>query len=108
MFNWFKGLIGLKGSDTMNKLESGVQKIIISLLQDIEKNHLEIARLVTLGKVNDEELEKVNQDVLRAIKMLHPVFDVAHALIPENLTYLHKTMDWCQEIYHQVIEPNLK
>mgnify|MGYP001766187970 CR=1 FL=1 len=104
MFNFFNLL---KGS-AMNKLESGVQKIVISLLQDVEKNHLELARLVTMGRVGDERLEEINQDILRACKMLHPLFDVAHSFVPENMTYLHKTLDWCQEIYHQVIEPNLK
>lgn len=104
MWSWFSFL---KGKE-MGKLESGVQRIIITLLQDVEKNHLEIARLVTLGKVNDKEIENMNQDILRICKMLHPVFDIAHNLIPENMVYLHKTLDWCQNIYHEVIEPNIK
>jgi hypothetical protein len=92
----------------MNPLELAAQKIVISLLQDIEKSHLEIGRLVTFGKVSDAAIEKCNQDVLRAIKMLHPMFDVAHALIPESMPILHDLMDWCQAMYHQVVEPSIK
>jgi hypothetical protein len=92
----------------MNPLELAAQKIVISLLQDIEKSHLEIGRLVTFGKLSDEKIEKCNQDVLKAIKMLHPMFDIAHSLIPEAMPLLHDLMDWCQELYHQVVEPEIK
>ena len=88
----------------MNPLEQAAQTIVISLLKDIEANHKQIINLVTLGKLTPEKVETINQDILWTIKMLHPLFDVAHSLIPEG-SPLHKTMDWCQEIYHQVIEP---
>jgi hypothetical protein len=99
MFNWFK-----KGS-TMNPLEQAAQTIVISLLKDIEANHKQIINLVTLGKLTPEKVETINQDILWALRMLHPLFDVAHALIPESTPILHDIMDWCQAIYHQVIEP---
>ena len=92
----------------MNPLEAAAQKIVISLLQDVEANHKEIINLVTLGKLDPEKVEKINQDILWSIKMLHPLFDVAHSLIPESTPVLHDIMDWCQEIYHQVIEPEIK
>lgn len=91
----------------MNPLEQAAQTIVISLLKDIEANHKQIINLVTLGKLTPEKVETINQDILWTIKMLHPLFDVAHSLIPEG-SPLHKTMDWCQEIYHQVIEPEIK
>jgi hypothetical protein len=101
MFSLFKG-------NTMNALELAAQKIVISLLKDIEANHKQIINLATLGKLTPEKVETINQDILWAIKMLHPLFDVAHALIPESTPVLHDIMDWCQEIYHQVVEPEIK
>lgn len=92
----------------MNPLELAAQKIVISLLKDIEANHKEIINLVTLGKLSPERVEAINQDILWTIKMLHPLFDVAHSFIPESMQPLHGVMDWCQEIYHQVIEPEIK
>jgi len=92
----------------MNPIEAAAQAVVISLLKEIEANHLELGRLVSFGKANDAQIEVINQKVLSIIKTLHPLFDVGHALIPENLTYSHKLMDWAQDIYHQVIEPNIK
>lgn len=92
----------------MNPLELAAQKIVISLLQDIEHNRNEILNLVTLGKLDPEKIKKIGDDINWTLKMLHPLFDVAHGLIPESMTALHKTMDWCQEIYHQAVEPELK
>lgn len=88
-----------------NPLELAAQTIVISLLKDIEANHKEIINLATLGKLSPEKVEKINQDILWSLKMLHPLFDVAHSLIPESMSTLHGVMDWCQEIYHQVVEP---
>ena len=107
MFNWFDTCV-FNIRKSMNPLELGVQKIVISLLQDIEDNHLAIGKLVTFGKASDETIEKLNQDVLRACKMLHPLFDIGHSLIPESMGYLHDIMDMAQEIYHTVIEPSIK
>lgn len=91
----------------MNPLEQAAQTIVISLLKDIEANHKQIINLVTLGKLTPEKVETINQDILWTIKMLHPLFDIADKLIPDN-TELQKVMDWCQNIYHQVIEPEIK
>lgn len=92
----------------MNPLEQAAQKIVIALLKDIEANHKEILTLVTLGKMDQDKIEKLNADILWSLKMLHPLFDVAHAMIPESMSSLHGVMDWCQEIYHQVVEPAIK
>ena len=102
MFNW------LFGEKAMNPLELATQSIVISLLKDIEANHKQIINLATLGKLTPEKVEEINQDILWTIKMLHPLFDVAHALIPESVPVLHDIMDWCQAIYHQVYEPEIK
>ena len=87
-----------------NPLEIAAQKIVIELLKNIQANHNEIINLVTLGKLTEEKREAIYQDIIWTIKMLHPLFDIADKLIPDN-TELQKVMDWCQEIYHQVIEP---
>lgn len=92
----------------MNPLELAAQSIVISLLKEIEANHAAIINLATLGKLAPEKVEEINADIIWALKMLHPLFDVAHGLIPESMPVLHKTLDWCQEIYHQVIEPVAK
>ena len=89
----------------MNPIEAAAEKAVIALLQDIQKYHLEIAKLVTFGKVDPAKLEVINQDILWTIKLLHPYFDLAHDLIPESMPILHDVMDWCQDIYHQVYEP---
>jgi hypothetical protein len=81
---------------------------VISLLKDIEASHKQIINLATLGKLTPEKVEEINQDILWVIKMIHPLFDVAHSLIPESMQPLHDLMDWCQEIYHQVYEPDIK
>lgn len=104
----FTSLLNICEETKMNALELGAQKIVVSLLQDIQKSHLEIARVVTLGKVDDKKLETFNQDILWCIKMLHPLFDVGHSLIPESMPVLHVIMDWCQTIYHEVYEKEIK
>lgn len=105
MFSWFKSKVaGIDGE----RLTSGTQTILINLLEQIEENHLAIGRLVTLGKASDAQIEKLNQEILNAVKMVHPIADIAHALIPESMSHLHKWMDFAQDVYHQVIEPALK
>jgi hypothetical protein len=91
----------------MNPIEAAAEKAVIALLQDVQKYHLEIAKLVTLGKVDPQTLENINVKILATIKFLHPYFDLAHGLIPESMPVLHDVMDWCQDIYHQVYEPIL-
>lgn len=88
----------------MNPLELAAQKVVISLLNEIIDHHLDIGRLITAGKASDEKIEEVNQMILNKIRLLHPMFDVAHALIPESVPVLHKALDWCQEIYHQSLD----
>ena len=91
-----------------NPIEAAAEKAVIALLQDVQKYHLEIAKLVTLGKVDAKTLEDINVKILATIKFLHPYFDLAHDLIPESMPVLHDVMDWCQDIYHQVYEPIIK
>ena len=107
MFNWFKGLFLGKGAN-MSKLENSMRTVVVSLLQDLEKNYLEVGRFFTLGKVSDPKLEAINNDILRIVKMLHSVVDIVHPLIPESMVHLHKWMDLSEEIYHNVVEPALK
>lgn len=104
MFNWFRGVVANIDGE---KLTSGTQTILINLLEQIEENHLEIGRLITLGKASDARIEELNQEILNAVKMVHPIADIAHALIPESMSHLHKWMDFAQDVYHQVIEPAL-
>ena len=105
MFSWFKSKVA--GIDS-EKLTSGTQTILISLLEQIEANHLAIGRLVTFGKASDAQIDELNQEILNAVKMIHPIVDIAHALIPESMSHLHKWMDFAEDVYHQVIEPALK
>lgn len=92
----------------MNPLEQAAQTIVITLLKDIKANHKQIINLATLGKLSPDKVEAINSRILWCIKTLHPLFDVAHSLIPESMQPLHSVMDWCQEYYHQVIEPVAK
>lgn len=92
----------------VNPIELAAQKLVVSLLQQIERNHMEIGKLVSFGKASEEQIESINQKTLTVIKTLHPLFDVGHALIPEGMPVLHDVMDWAQAIYHEVIEPNIK
>lgn len=100
MINIFKG-------DTMNPLELAAQKILIELLNNIKNNHDDIINLFTFGKLTDQKRDEIYQDILWTIKMIHPLFDIADKLIPDN-TELQKIMDWCQTVYHNVIEPEIK
>lgn len=88
----------------MNTFESAAKKIIIGLLKDVEANHKELINLVAFGKLTYDKKEEIYQDILWTIKTLHPLFDIADKFIPDD-TKLQDVMDWCQEIYHQVIEP---
>lgn len=88
----------------MNALETAAQKIVIELLKNIQANHKELINLVTFGKLTDDKKEEIYQDILWTIKTLHPIFDITDKFIPDD-TKLQDVMDWCQEIYHQVIEP---
>lgn len=101
MFNLFR-----KGNN-MSILEQGVQSLIIEALKEVEEHHAEIIKLVSLGKLDAVAAERINTRIVWILRTIHPLFDVAHSLIPEG-SPLHKTMDWCQEIYHQVFEPGLK
>lgn len=91
----------------MNTFESAAKKIIIGLLKDVEANHKELINLVTFGKLTDEKKEEIYQDIIWTIATLHPLFDIADKFIPDD-SKLQDVMDWCQEIYHQVIEPQIK
>jgi hypothetical protein len=91
----------------MNTLEAALEKVVISLLMNIRDNHDQLLNLVTLGKLTDEKREVIYQDIIWTIKTLHPFFDMAEKFIPAN-SPLQDVMDWCQDIYHQVIEPEIK
>lgn len=92
----------------MSPLEAAAQKIVLNLLEEVEENHIEIGRLVTLGKASDAKIEEINQKILKIVSYLHPVLDVAEKFIPDSMVYLNDTVKFCNEIYHKVIEPAIK
>ena len=92
----------------MNPLEAAAQKIVLSLLEEVEEHHLEIGRLVTLGRASDAKIEEINQKILKIVSCIHPALDVIEKFIPDSMTYLNNTVKFCNEIYHKVIEPAIK
>lgn len=86
----------------MNPLELGAQKIIIAILQEIQAHHLEIARLVTLGKVSDQKLNDIDSSIRHALSLLEPLIDEADTLIPSTMPILKDVLDWCKDIIQSI------
>jgi len=83
---------------TMNALELGAQKIVVSLLTDIHNNHLAIMKFITLGKVSDPTIETINKDILKGLDILKPIINEADALIPSGMPILSDVLSWAKEM----------
>ena len=92
---------------TMNPVEQVAEKVVISVLTDIQKNHLAIMKFITLGKVTDPKIEEINNDILWALDFLKPIINDIHNFVPESTPVLADILDWAKDMIN-ALDPDKK
>mgnify|MGYP003607793481 CR=1 FL=1 len=103
----FTNLLNQCEETKMSLIESSLQTLIINALEELQEHHLEIARMITLGKIDDTKLESLNQKMLSIVRFLHPILDIVDQIVPDSSKF-QKYITFCQEIYHNIYEKELK
>jgi len=91
----------------MNAMEAQVQKLVVKALTDVAEHKQAILKLITLGKISDPELVKLQAKLDSSLKIVQHFVDVADGFIPSQFPILKDVLDWSKAIL-DVLEPATK